>query len=71
MLRTDHIPPALIDEFVAAVELLRSRARPELTVDGAVLEAIDDWITLVRFEHFDGDDIPGADRRLNFENPAI
>ena len=58
MLRTDHIPPTLTYEFLAAIELLRSHGRPELTPDGALVEAIDDWITLVRFEHLDGDDIP-------------
>ena len=58
MLRTDHIPPALADDFLAAVHLLKTHGRPELTPDQAVLEAIDDWITLVRFEHLDGVDIP-------------
>lgn len=57
MLRTDHIPPTLTQEFLAAVQLLQTHGRPELTPEGALVEAVDDWITLVRFEHFDGDDI--------------
>ena len=60
MLCIDHIPPALADDFLAAVRLLKTHGRPELTPDQAVLEAIDDWITLVRFEHLNGDDIPRA-----------
>jgi hypothetical protein len=64
MLRTDHILPTLTEELLAAVQWLQTHGRPELTPDGALVEAIDDWITLVRFEHLDGDDIPrtAADR---------
>jgi len=58
MLRIDHIPPALADEFLAAVAWFQTHGRPELTPDSALVEAVDDWITLIRFEHLDGDDIP-------------
>jgi len=58
MLRTDHIPPALTEELLAAVQWLQTHGRPELTPEGALVEAVDDWITLVRFEHLDGEDIP-------------
>ena len=58
MLRIDHIPPTLSNEFVAAVAWLETHGRPDLTPDDALVEAIDDWITLVRFEHLDGNDIP-------------
>ena len=58
MLRTEHIPPALTEELLAAVHWLQTHGRPELTPDEALVEAVDDWITLVRFEHLDGEDIP-------------
>jgi hypothetical protein len=60
VLHIDHVTPALTDEFLAAVRLLQAHGRPELTPDQAVVEALDDWITLARFEHFDGDDLPGV-----------
>jgi hypothetical protein len=56
VLHLDHISPELADEFLDAVRLLQAHGRPELTPDQAVLEAIDDWITLARFEHLDRDD---------------
>lgn len=55
MLNFDHITPELTEEFFDAVRLLQTHGRPELTPDQAVLEAIDDWITLARFEHLDVD----------------
>jgi hypothetical protein len=51
VLNLDHITPALTEDFLDAVRLLQTHGRPELTPDQAVLEAIDDWITLARFEH--------------------
>jgi hypothetical protein len=68
VLHLDHISPELANEFVDAVRLLQTHGRPELTPDQAVLEAIDDWITLARFEHLDGDDFsarPTNDRSTN------
>ena len=64
MLRTDHIPPMLTEELLAAVQWLQTHGRPELTSEIALVEAVDDWIALVCFEHLDGDDIPriAADR---------
>jgi hypothetical protein len=58
VLNIDHITPALTEEFLDAVRLVQTHGRPELTPDQAVLEAIDDWITLARFEHLDGYDAP-------------
>ena len=58
MLNLDHITPALTEDFLDAVRLLQTHGRPELTPDQAVLEAIDDWIILARFEHPDSYDTP-------------
>jgi hypothetical protein len=71
VLNVDQISRELADEFLAAVRLLQAHGRPELTPHQAVLEAIDDWITLARFEHFDGEGIslqnsqPSGDQARN------
>lgn len=58
MLNLDHITPALTEDFLDAVRLLQTYGRPELTPDQAVLEAVNDWIALARFEHLDSYDTP-------------
>ena len=67
MLHLDHISPELAEEFLDAVRLLQAHGRPELTPDQAVLEAIDDWITLARFEHLDRD---GTQAPQTYDRPA-
>jgi hypothetical protein len=71
VLHLDHISPALADEFLDAVRLLQAHGRPELTPDQAVLEAIDDWITLARFEHLDGDEIPRTGPERAAQRPPM
>jgi hypothetical protein len=61
VLPTDQITPALTGEFLAAVRWLQTHGQPDLTPDDALLEAIEDWIALVRIEHLGGDDIPGPE----------
>ena len=58
MLPTDQIPPALAEEFGAAVRWLQTHGQPDLTPAHALAEAIEDWIALVRIEHLGGDDVP-------------
>jgi hypothetical protein len=61
VLPTDPITPALTEEFLAAVRWLQSHGQRDLTPGDALVEAIEDWITLVRIEHLGGEDIPGPD----------
>lgn len=61
MIPTDQVSPALAEEFTATVQWLGEHGRPELTPALAVVEAVEDWIALVRTEHLRGDEIPRAD----------
>jgi hypothetical protein len=59
VLPTDQSPPALTEELLAAVRWLQTHGQPDLTPNDALVEAIEDWIALVRVEHLGGEDIPG------------
>lgn len=60
MLPTDQITLALTEEFLASVHWLQIHGQPDLAPGDALVEAIEDWIALVRIEHLGGDDIPRA-----------
>ena len=58
MIPTDAIKPGLADEFTRGVSWLQKHGQPELTVESAFMEALEDWIAVLRAEHLRGDDIP-------------
>jgi hypothetical protein len=64
MIPTLAITPELADEFARGVGWLREHVRPELTVEDALAEAIEDWLAGLRAEHLRGQDVPGFTRDI-------
>jgi hypothetical protein len=64
LIPTDAIAPGLAAEFIAGVAWLKTHRRPDLTLGGALAEAVEDWIAALRTEHLRGEAIPRAPGEL-------